>query len=117
MGLAIHAYNFDCSKMNAHLTNSCLVYGRGSFTSKPGLPSGTRVTPSLIPKPLPDFISQLWRKIGRRPGSNTTSRTGNGGVMRVRRLRKSSRLRASESLRVKTSLRRITIRSLAVMAA
>ena len=27
----------------------------------------------------PDFISQPWRKIGRRPGTNTTSRTGNGG--------------------------------------
>ena len=30
---------------------------------------------SLIPRPLPDFISQLWRKIGRRPGIKTTSRT------------------------------------------
>ena len=35
---------------------------------------------SLVPRPLPDFISQLWRKIGRRPGTNTTSRTGNGGL-------------------------------------
>ena len=32
---------------------------------------------SLVPRPLPDFISQLWRKIGRRPGTITTSRTGN----------------------------------------
>ena len=35
---------------------------------------------SLVPRPLPDFISQPWRKIGRRPGSKTTSRTGNGGL-------------------------------------
>ena len=35
---------------------------------------------SLIPRSLPDFISQPWRKIGRRPGSKTTSRTGNGGL-------------------------------------
>ena len=33
---------------------------------------------SLVPRPLPDFISQPWRKIGRRPGSKTTSRTGSG---------------------------------------
>ena len=38
------------------------------------------VSTSLVPRPLPDFISQLWRKIGRRPGTNTTSRTGNGGL-------------------------------------
>ena len=35
---------------------------------------------SLIPRPLPDFISQPWRKIGRRPGIIATSRTGNGGL-------------------------------------
>ena len=35
---------------------------------------------SLVPRPLPDFISQPWRKIGRRPGAITTSRTGNGGL-------------------------------------
>ena len=35
---------------------------------------------SLVPRPLPDFISQPWRKIGRRPGTITTSRTGNGGL-------------------------------------
>ena len=34
-----------------------------------------RATLSLVPRPLPDFISQPWRKIGRRPG-----RTGNGGL-------------------------------------
>ena len=28
---------------------------------------------SLVPKPLPDFILQPWRKIGRRPDTNTTS--------------------------------------------
>ena len=35
---------------------------------------------SLVPRPLPDFISQPWRKIRRRPGINTMSRTGNGGL-------------------------------------
>ena len=35
---------------------------------------------SLVPRPLPDFISQPWRKIGRRPGTITTSRAGNGGL-------------------------------------
>ena len=35
---------------------------------------------SLVPRPLPDFISQPWRKIRRRPGTNATSRTGNGGL-------------------------------------
>ena len=35
---------------------------------------------SLVPRPLPDFISQLWRKIGRRPGIKTMSQTGNGGL-------------------------------------
>ena len=35
---------------------------------------------SLVPRPLPDLILQLWRKIGRRPGTITTSRTGNGGL-------------------------------------
>ena len=35
----------------------------------------------LIPRPLPDFISQLWNKIGRRPGTITTMlRAGNGGL-------------------------------------
>ena len=34
-----------------------------------------RATLSLVPRPLPDFISQPCRKIGRRPG-----RTGNGGL-------------------------------------
>ena len=33
-----------------------------------------------FPRPLPDFISQPWRKIGRRPGIKTMSRTGNGGL-------------------------------------
>ena len=35
---------------------------------------------SLIPRPLPDFISQQWRKIGWRPGIKTASQTGNGGL-------------------------------------
>ena len=34
---------------------------------------------SVIPRPLPDFVSQPQRKIGRKPGIITTSRTGNGG--------------------------------------
>ena len=34
---------------------------------------------SLVPRPLPDFISQPCRKIGRRHGIKTTSWTGNGG--------------------------------------
>ena len=41
---------------------------------------GVCLSISLVPRPLPDFISQPWRKIGRRPGSKTTSRTGNGGL-------------------------------------
>ena len=43
-------------------------------------PPVTIQTGSLVPRPLPDFISQPWRKIGRRPGTITTSRTGNGGL-------------------------------------
>ena len=42
--------------------------------------SGSPHNDSLVPRPLPDFVSQPWRKIGRRPGTNTTSRTGNGGL-------------------------------------
>ena len=38
------------------------------------------VTDSLVPGPLPDFISQPWRKIGRRPGIIATSQTRNGGL-------------------------------------
>ena len=41
---------------------------------------GMGLSPSLVPRPLQDFISQPWRKIGRRPGIKTTSRTGNGGL-------------------------------------
>ena len=37
---------------------------------------------SLVPRPLPDFISQLWRKVGRRPGIKTTSRTENYAKLR-----------------------------------
>ena len=40
-------------------------------------PQGLHV--SLVPRPPPDFISQLWRKIGRRPGIIATSRARNGG--------------------------------------
>ena len=32
------------------------------------LPKGMLLGSSLVPRPLPDFISQPWRKIGRRPG-------------------------------------------------
>ena len=35
---------------------------------------------SLVPRPLQDFHSQPWRQIGRRPGTNTMSRTGNVGL-------------------------------------
>ena len=35
---------------------------------------------SLIPRPLPDFILQPWKKIGRRPGIKTTSWARSGGV-------------------------------------
>ena len=35
---------------------------------------------SLIPRPLPDFISQLWRRIGRRPEINAMSWARNGGL-------------------------------------
>ena len=35
---------------------------------------------SLVLRPLPEFISQSWRKIGRRPGTNDKSRTENGGL-------------------------------------
>jgi len=34
----------------------------------------------LVPKPLPDFISQPLRKIGRRSGIIATSQAGNGGL-------------------------------------
>ena len=34
---------------------------------------------SLFPRPHPDFISQPWRKIGRRPGIKTTLQPRNGG--------------------------------------
>ena len=37
--------------------------------------SSLEYIPSLVPSPLPDFISQLWRKLG----SNTMSPTRNGG--------------------------------------
>ena len=49
--------------------------------SSPPLPSPPSLSsPFLRPRPLPDFISQPWRKIGRRPGSKTMSWTGNGGL-------------------------------------
>ena len=38
------------------------------------------VCTTLVPRPLPDFVAHLWRKIGRRPGIKTTSQTGNGGL-------------------------------------
>ena len=34
---------------------------------------------TLAPRPLPDFVSQLWRKIRRRPGIIAMSWVGNGG--------------------------------------
>ena len=35
---------------------------------------------SLVPRPLPDFISQVWRKIWRRPGIIATSQAEKGGL-------------------------------------
>ena len=35
---------------------------------------------TLVPMPCPDFISQPWRKIGRRPGNIATSQTTDGGL-------------------------------------
>ena len=54
------------------LWHSLLIHGKNKTEQL--------VTSSLVPRPLPDFISQPWRKIGRRPGTITTSRTGNGGL-------------------------------------
>ena len=43
---------------------------------------------SLVRRPLPSFILQPWRKIRRKPGTITTSRTRNGGLRaRAERLR------------------------------
>ena len=42
--------------------------------------SHVRICSSLVSRPHPGFISQPWRKIGRRPGIKTTSQTGNGGL-------------------------------------
>ena len=50
------------------------------FISQPLPDFISQPLPDFISQPLPDFISQPWRKIGRRPGTNTTSRTGNGGL-------------------------------------
>ena len=54
----------------------------GSFVPRPRLPPSylSLAVFSLVPRPLSDFISQLWRKIGRRPGIKTTSGTRNGGL-------------------------------------
>ena len=35
---------------------------------------------TTISMSLPDFILQMWKKIGRRLGSNTMSRTANGAL-------------------------------------
>ena len=43
-----------------------------------GFIAGMNWYSSLIPWPLTDFISQPWRKIGRRPGVIATSQTENG---------------------------------------
>ena len=47
----------------------------GNTTSVHGIPAT-----SLIPRPLPDFISQLWRKISRKPCTITLSLIRNGGL-------------------------------------
>ena len=38
---------------------------------------------SLVPRPLPDFISQAWRKIWRGPGIIATSQAEKGGGTRL----------------------------------
>ena len=49
----------------------CQFVGVAVFQSLP-TPILNYVTASLVPRPLPDFISQPWRKIGRRTGTNDT---------------------------------------------
>ena len=39
-----------------------------------------KVFPCLYKWPLPDFISQLWRKIRKRPGIIATPQARNGGL-------------------------------------
>ena len=57
------------------ILNNCCMHTHNVVVA-----GGTHQLASLVPRPLPDFISQLWRKIGRRPGTITTSWTGNGGL-------------------------------------
>jgi len=57
-------------------SNELQHYEPSSFIILPSL----HQTHSLVSRPLPDFISQPWRKIGRRPGIIDMSRTGNGGL-------------------------------------
>ena len=56
------------------------VEGRHSFVVIRQKISFSTQGSSLIPRPLPDFISQPWRKVRRSPGIKTMSRIGNGGL-------------------------------------
>ena len=53
------------------------VWGGGGGGGKGGGGGGVLYC-SLVPRP--DFILQLWSKIGRRPGIIATSRAKNGGL-------------------------------------
>ena len=56
------------------MSHFCLFFDAVNKISETNLMSDI----SLVPRPLPDSISQPWRKIGRRSGINTASQTGNG---------------------------------------
>ena len=70
----VRVYGDGCTSVNAQLRDCNSSVWHGMKEEK------KRDWSSLVPRPLPDFISQPWRKIGRRPGIKTTSRTGNGGL-------------------------------------
>ena len=61
---------------SVHATEDYIRYIESDLSKN----TGTLGVFSLVPRPLPDFISQLWKKIRRRPGIKTTSQTGNGGL-------------------------------------
>ena len=60
--------------------NTEISYAVETPRGKHPLLQSKRSLPSLVPRPLPDFASQLWRKIGRSPGTSTMSRARNGGL-------------------------------------
>ena len=70
MQLTIQCKSTTCSRVNINfycVNQSFMLWGTKEYSS-------------LVPRPLSDFISQPWRKIWRRPGTNTTSQTRNGGL-------------------------------------